>query len=160
LSSLTGVDPESDQHSRACQRSRVPIRKTQNQDHTPHKVSRNPNQVLANVSIRLYKSIGQRLATTFFPAIGQAYSLAALPWAADQSGGSFLHWGRLRGELMRESFEKVGDFFYVDNAGNMYFCLEDFVRQHRLPDSPALRIALIEIAEETFPGIRILEEWN
>lgn len=63
-------------------------------------------------------------------------------------------------ELMRESFEKVGDFFYVDDAGNMYFCLEDFVRQHRLPDSPALRIALIEIAEETFPGIQILEEWN
>jgi hypothetical protein len=61
---------------------------------------------------------------------------------------------------MGELFEKVGDSFYADDAGNIYFCLEDFVREHRLPDSPALRAALIEIAQETFSGIRILEEWN
>jgi hypothetical protein len=61
---------------------------------------------------------------------------------------------------MYESFEKVGDCFYVDDGGNTYFCVEDFVRQNRLPDSPALRLALIEVAQEIFPGIRILEEWN
>lgn len=60
---------------------------------------------------------------------------------------------------MRGSFEKVGDF-YVDHAGNTYFCVEEFVRENQLPDSPALRVALIEIAHEIFPGIRILEEWN
>jgi hypothetical protein len=62
-------------------------------------------------------------------------------------------------KLMRESFEKVGEF-YVDHAGNTYFCVEEFVRANQLPDSPALRVAIIEIAHETFPGIRILEEWN
>jgi hypothetical protein len=67
--------------------------------------------------------------------------------------------GGSQGELMRGSFEKVGDF-YVDHAGNTYFCVEEFVRENQLPDSPALRVALIEIAHEIFPGIRILEEWN
>ena len=70
-----------------------------------------------------------------------------------------MYCGRFTGELMRESFKKVGDF-YVDHAGNTYFCVEEFVRENQLPDSPALRVALIEIAHEIFPGIRILEEWN
>jgi hypothetical protein len=50
--------------------------------------------------------------------------------------------------------------FYVDDTGNMYFCVEDFVRENELPDSPALRLAVIELAQEVFPGILILEQWN
>jgi len=63
-------------------------------------------------------------------------------------------------ELVHESFEKVGDCFYVDGVGNTYFSVEDFMREHRLPDSPRLRRAVIELAQEEFPDIRILEEWN
>jgi hypothetical protein len=61
---------------------------------------------------------------------------------------------------MRESFEKVGDCFYIDDAGNMYFCVEDFVHHNELPDTPLVRQAIIEIAQEAFPDIRILEKWN
>jgi hypothetical protein len=57
---------------------------------------------------------------------------------------------------MYESFEKFGDCFYVDHAGNMYFCVEEFVRLNHLPDSPALRRAVIEVAQEIFPDIRSL----
>jgi hypothetical protein len=61
---------------------------------------------------------------------------------------------------MDSPLEIVGDCVYVDGAGNMYFSVEDFVRANDLPDSPALRLAIIEIAQEIFPELLILEEWN
>jgi hypothetical protein len=56
--------------------------------------------------------------------------------------------------------EKVGNCFYVDAAGNMYFCVEDFLRENELPDSRLVRQAVIEIAQEEFPEILILEQCN
>jgi hypothetical protein len=56
--------------------------------------------------------------------------------------------------------EKVGTCFYVDEAGNTYFCVEDFVRENQLPDSPELRLAVIEELREILPGILILADWN
>jgi hypothetical protein len=61
---------------------------------------------------------------------------------------------------MDSPLEKVGDCFYVDDAGNMYFSVDDFLRSNDLPDSPVVRQAVIEIAEEEFPEMLILEEWN
>lgn len=61
---------------------------------------------------------------------------------------------------MDSPFEKVGDCFYVDNAGNMYFSVDDFLRSNDLPDSPMVRLAVIEIAQEEFPEMLILEESN
>jgi hypothetical protein len=56
--------------------------------------------------------------------------------------------------------EKVGDCFYADDAGNIYFSVQDFLRENALPDSPEVRLAVIEIAQEDFPEILMLEEWN
>jgi hypothetical protein len=61
---------------------------------------------------------------------------------------------------MHESFKKAGDCFYIDNAGNPYFSVEDFLRNNQLPDSPVLRLAVIELAQEIIPSIRILEKLN
>lgn len=56
--------------------------------------------------------------------------------------------------------EKVGDCFYVDDAGNTYFSVVDFIRENQLPDSRELRLAVIEELKEIYPGILIVEEWN
>jgi hypothetical protein len=125
--------------------------------HSHNKVVRGSTrlQILANACITPQaKDRLPRLGT----GIGQVYSLAAYLGPPIISGGSLCIAAVHRG-LMRESFQKVGDF-YVDHAGNTYFCVDEFVRANQLPDSPALRVALIEIAHETFPGIRVLEEWN
>jgi len=49
---------------------------------------------------------------------------------------------------------------YVDDAGNQYFCVEEFLRDNRLPDTPQIRKVVAEEFREIYPGILILEEQN
>ena len=40
--------------------------------------------------------------------------------------------------------DKAGECFYIDAAAKMYFCVSEFVHRNQLPDSPKLRLAVIE----------------
>jgi hypothetical protein len=60
--------------------------------------------------------------------------------------------------VMDRDLTQITYCFYVDDDGQIYFCVGDFCREHRLPDSPELRRAVAEDIKATFPGILILEE--
>ena len=61
---------------------------------------------------------------------------------------------------MRGPLRKVGDCFYVDEAENTYFSVDDFIRVNKLLDCQALRLAVVEEVMELWPEILILEHWH
>ncbi len=61
---------------------------------------------------------------------------------------------------MDHGLKRVTSCMYVDDAGNQYFCVEEFLRDNRLPDTPQIRKVVAEEFREIYPGILILEEQN
>jgi len=60
---------------------------------------------------------------------------------------------------MDSAFQKV-DCIWIDEDGNIYFCLTDFIRMNKLPDSQGLRMVIIEELREMIPDMLIIEDWN
>lgn len=61
---------------------------------------------------------------------------------------------------MDSRLTRVTSCMYVDDAANKYFCVEEFLRENRLPDTPLMRKVVAEEFKEMCPGILILEEQN
>lgn len=62
-------------------------------------------------------------------------------------------------KLPRSAFRKITEYFYVDQADNVYFSLKEFFERSALPDNPQLREVVIEDIQSLIPGILILEQW-
>ncbi len=55
---------------------------------------------------------------------------------------------------------RVTECMYVDDEGKPYFCVEDFLHENQLPDTPEGRQVVIKEFKETEPGMLIVEEQN
>jgi len=62
--------------------------------------------------------------------------------------------------IMDSRLTRVTSCMYVDDAGNKYFCVEEFLRDNGLRDTPLIRKVVAEEFKEVFPGILIVEEQN
>ena len=61
---------------------------------------------------------------------------------------------------MDSPLTRVTSCMYVDEADNKYFCVEEFLRNNQLPDTPLMRKVVADEFKQMFPGILILEEQN
>ena len=53
---------------------------------------------------------------------------------------------------------KVDDCFYLDESGQIYFSVSNFLRVNDLPNDPLLTIVLIEELWDIFPEAQVLDE--
>lgn len=60
----------------------------------------------------------------------------------------------MHGKLVRVTY-----CTHVDDAGNKYFSVEEFIRGNNLPDTGKVRQAVREISQED-PEVLILEDMN
>lgn len=54
--------------------------------------------------------------------------------------------------------KKVDDCFYLDESGQIYFSVSNFLHVNDLPNNPLLRIVVIEELLDIFPEVQILDE--
>jgi hypothetical protein len=59
---------------------------------------------------------------------------------------------------MDRPLTQINYCFYVDDKERIYFCVGDFIREHRLPDTPQLRRDIAEDIKALMPSLLILEE--
>jgi hypothetical protein len=55
-------------------------------------------------------------------------------------------------------FKKIDNYFYADKSGNIYFCVSDFLRTVKWPDTPTMRRLVIEEVHDMAPWMPIVEE--
>jgi hypothetical protein len=53
--------------------------------------------------------------------------------------------------------KKVDDCFYLDESGQIYFSVSNFLRVNDLPNHPLLKIVVIEELLDVFPEAEILD---
>jgi hypothetical protein len=53
--------------------------------------------------------------------------------------------------------KKVDDCFYLDESGQIYFSVSNFLRVNDLPNHPLLKIVVIEELLDIFPEAEILD---
>jgi hypothetical protein len=61
---------------------------------------------------------------------------------------------------MDRQLTQITECMYVDDHDNVYFCVGDFIRHHRLPDDAGFRRVVSAGMKEIYPEILILEEQN
>ena len=54
--------------------------------------------------------------------------------------------------------KKTSAFFYRDEKGTRYFCVGDYLRTTKLPDTPTMRKIVIEEVHAMAPGMPIVDE--
>jgi hypothetical protein len=59
---------------------------------------------------------------------------------------------------MTTRLKKVDDCFYLDESGQIYFSVSNFLHVNDLPNHPAFRIVVIEELLDVLPEVRILDE--
>ncbi len=60
--------------------------------------------------------------------------------------------------MIENRLTKVDDCFYVDDSGNIYFCVTEFLKANKLPDDWSFRLIVIEELLGIFPEVLILSE--
>ena len=63
-------------------------------------------------------------------------------------------------DALGRPLNQVTECIYVDDDGQIYFSIGDFLRTSGLPNDERFRRVIEEEIEETTPDIRILEEEN
>jgi hypothetical protein len=53
--------------------------------------------------------------------------------------------------------KKLDDCFYLDESGQIYFSVSNFLRVNDLPNHPLLKIVVIEELLDVFPEAEILD---
>jgi len=54
--------------------------------------------------------------------------------------------------------KKTGAFFYRDANGTKYFCVRDYLRKVKLPDTPTMRRIVIEEVQNMAPWMPLIDE--
>lgn len=54
--------------------------------------------------------------------------------------------------IMDRPLVQITECFYVDDQERVYFCVGDFIRHHRLPDTPEWRRFIAEDIKAKWPG--------
>jgi hypothetical protein len=55
-----------------------------------------------------------------------------------------------------DKYTRVDDCFCLDDSGNIWFCISNFLHANELPDDPRLILVVIEELLDIFPEVQLL----